>query len=360
MIVLINTALAQSITLPPSGDNQKCSITQWIGLASVTITYNSPDVTGPDGENRIGKIWGGVVPYGLAENNFGTAKKMPWRAGANENTTISFSHNMTIEGNEIAAGTYGLHMIPGKEKWTLIFSHNSEAWGSYFYNEKDDALRVDVVPQKHAYTEWLTYSFIDKKPTYTIAGLQWEKLLVPFRIETDVISLYLEQIRKELQGASGLQWQSWVAGVKFCIDNSVNLDEALLWAEYSINAPIVGEMNFTTLSTKINLLYIMDRGSAAERLLIEAMALPSATVEKIDNFGHELIKQGMPKEAMKVFELNKEKHPEGNFITYIGLGRAFEALGKNKQAVKHYKLAAQFTSGAQKDYCLALARNLEL
>ena len=136
--LIVASANAQSISLPPSGDNQKCSITQWIGMASVTITYNSPDVTGPGGEDRRGKIWGGVVPYGMATNNFGTAKKMPWRAGANENTTITFSHDMKVEGKDIKAGTYGLHMIPSAEKWTIIFNKNSGAWGSYFYNEKDD------------------------------------------------------------------------------------------------------------------------------------------------------------------------------------------------------------------------------
>ena len=122
----------QSISLPPNGNNQKCSITQWIGLASVTITYNSPDVTGPNGENRIGKIWGGVVPYGFSDNNFGTAKKMPWRAGANENTTIVFSHDMRINGKRIKAGTYGLHMIPGKDKWVIIFNNNYSSWGAIF------------------------------------------------------------------------------------------------------------------------------------------------------------------------------------------------------------------------------------
>ena len=360
LIIVMNTAMAQSITLPPSGDNQKCAVTQWIGLVSVTITYNSPDVTGPDGQDRKGKIWGGVVPYGWADNNFGTAKKIPWRAGANENTSITFSHDVKIEGEALAAGTYGLHMVPGREKWTLIFSNDSEAWGSYFYNENEDALRVEVVPQKHTHTEWLSYNFIEKRPTYTVAALQWEEISIPFKIEADVISLYLEQIRNELKGSKGLEWQNWIAGVNFCISNNVNLEEASLWSQYAISAPIVGEKNFTTLSTKVNLLYKLDRIDAAEKLLSEAILLPTATVEKIDSFGHGLIEQGLLKEAMKVFELNMEKHPDENFITYIGLARGYEALGKTRQAIKQYRLAAEYSSGAQKDYCLTLARNLEL
>jgi hypothetical protein len=264
-LIQVTASHAQSISLPPSGDNQKCSVTQWIGLVSVNITYNSPDVTGPNGEDRRGKIWGGVVPYGMVENNFGTATKIPWRAGANENTTISFSHDVRIEGKEIVAGTYGIHMIPSKDKWIVIFSNNSSSWGSYFYNEKDDALRVEVVPEKGQFTEWLTYDFTEKKPTYAIVALKWEELIVPFKIEADVSNIYLAQIRKELQGSPGFKWQNWVDAVSFCIDNGINLDEALLWVDYAISAPFVGERNFTTLSTKARLLYTLNMDAEADR-----------------------------------------------------------------------------------------------
>ncbi|MDZ7606322.1 MAG: DUF2911 domain-containing protein [Cyclobacteriaceae bacterium] len=132
LLATANITKAQSISMPPSGDNQKSSVTQWMGLVSVTVTYNSPDVTGPNGEDRKGKIWGGVVPYGLSDNNFGTVAKMPWRAGANENTTITFSHDVKVEGKPLAAGTYGLHTIPEKEKWTIIFSKNSNLVGQLF------------------------------------------------------------------------------------------------------------------------------------------------------------------------------------------------------------------------------------
>ena len=108
---LSSSIFAQSITLPPSGSNQKSEVTQYIGaLAKVTIAYSSPDVTSPTGDDRTGQIWGQVVPYGLNNLGFGPATAAPWRAGANENTTITFSHDMLVEGKPIAAGTYGLHM----------------------------------------------------------------------------------------------------------------------------------------------------------------------------------------------------------------------------------------------------------
>ncbi|MEL6627727.1 MAG: DUF2911 domain-containing protein, partial [Bacteroidota bacterium] len=113
---------AQSLPLPPSGGNQKAEVSQYMGMVKATFTYNSPDVTDSRGNSREGKIWGQLVPYGLSPNNFGTAKEMPWRAGANENTLFSVSHDVMIQGQKLPAGTYGFHIIPGEpnQDWTLI------------------------------------------------------------------------------------------------------------------------------------------------------------------------------------------------------------------------------------------------
>lgn len=350
---------SQSISQPPNGDNQKSSITQWIGLASITINYNSPDVTGPNGEDRKGKIWGGVVPYGLVDNNFGTAKKMPWRAGANENTTITFSHGMMVEGEEIPAGTYGLHMIPGEEKWIIIFNSNSTSWGSYFYDEAKDVLRVEVSAQKSEYTEWLTYDFVERKPTYAVACLKWEELMVPFKIQVDAVELYLTKIREELQNSNGFTWQSWVDAVNFCIQNNINLQEASLWADYAIDAPFVGERNFTTLSTKAILLFNIDREEDGSKTLLEALEEPTATIVKVHNLGRRLIGMGQAEKAMEVFEMNRKNNPDDEFTTIVGLARGYEATGKTKQAIKHYELAAENAPEGQKEYYLGLAKSLE-
>ncbi|MFN7118838.1 MAG: DUF2911 domain-containing protein, partial [Saprospiraceae bacterium] len=168
LLVSAFTSFAQ-LTTPPSGDNQKSVTTQYIGaLAHVTITYNSPDVTAPNGESRTGKIWGQLVPYGLTDQGFGTSKAAPWRAGSNEGTTIEFSHDVTVQGKALPAGKYGFFVIVEKEgPWTLIFSKNASAWGSYFYNDKEDALRVQATPEKTEYHEWLTYEFIDRQAEST-------------------------------------------------------------------------------------------------------------------------------------------------------------------------------------------------
>lgn len=350
---------SQSITLPPSGDNQKCSVTQWIGLVSVNITYSSPDVAGPNGEDRKGKIWGGVVPFGLAENNFGTAKKMPWRAGANENTTITFSHNVKVGGSTLPAGTYSIHMIPSPQKWVIIFSRDVGSWGSYFYDEKNDALRIEVTPVQGAYTEWLTYDFIEKMPSYTMAALRWENLVIPFKIEADVIDIYLTKIREELKSAPGFDWRNWVAATNFCITQMVNLQEALLWADYAIDAPFVGERNFETLTAKANVLIMLNRQNEADVIITEAMDDPSASIVKIHNYGRQLITAGQTKKAMDIFELNSKKFPDDRFTTIVGLARGYEALGKKKQAARHYRMAAENAPEGQKEYYLNLANSLE-
>ncbi len=118
---------------PPSGNNQKASVTQYIGPVRVNIDYSSPAVHGPDGKDRRGQIWGKLVPYGLTDLGFGNRKPAPWRAGANENTVFEVSHNVQIEGKPLAAGRYGLHMIAGPEEWVLIFSKDANAWGSFYY-----------------------------------------------------------------------------------------------------------------------------------------------------------------------------------------------------------------------------------
>jgi len=127
-------SFAQSITLPPDGDNQRAEVVQQIGMVRAAVEYRSPDVHGPNGEDRRGKIWGGLVPWGIHDLGFNN-RKGPWRAGANENTVFSVSHAVMIDGQALPGGRYGLHMLAGEREWPLIFSKNASSWGSFSYDQ---------------------------------------------------------------------------------------------------------------------------------------------------------------------------------------------------------------------------------
>lgn len=154
------------------------SVSQRLGAdTDITITYSRPGVKG-----RV--IWGDLVPYGMAPgNDYSNGKPFPWRAGANENTTIEFNHDLLIEGQRLAAGKYGLHMIPTRTTWTIIFSNRNADWGSFSYDQSADALRVTVTPVAAPDQEWLMYGFDDLAGTSATLYLRWEKLKVPIKIQ---------------------------------------------------------------------------------------------------------------------------------------------------------------------------------
>lgn len=156
----------------------KANVTQRIGVdTDITIDFSRPGVKGR-------KIWGELVPYGMNPGNkYSNDKPYPWRAGANENTTIEFNHDLMIEGNKVPAGNYGIHMLPSEDEWTIMFSKTNDAWGSYSYDEKNDILRIKVKPVEAPHQEWLTFGFDNLTGNSTVAFLHWEKLKVPFKIE---------------------------------------------------------------------------------------------------------------------------------------------------------------------------------
>lgn len=175
LLALPSASLAQGNKIPAS---LRATVTQKLGTdAVITIDYGRPGVKGR-------KIWGGLVPYGMnAGNKYSKNKPFPWRAGANENTTIEFNKNVLIDGKPLPAGKYGIHMIPGEKEWVIIFSKKNDAWGSFSYDQADDALRVTVTPVKAPHEEWLMFGFDDLAGTSATAYLRWEQLKVPFKIQ---------------------------------------------------------------------------------------------------------------------------------------------------------------------------------
>ncbi|MCB1033118.1 MAG: DUF2911 domain-containing protein [Acidobacteria bacterium] len=333
-------ASAQGVTLPASGGNQKASVSQNIGLVKVTVDYNSPDVTGPNGEDRRGKIWGQLVPWGMVNLGFGTAKESPWRAGANENTVITFSHDVQVQGQPLAAGAYGFHIIPAEDgDWTLIFSKNSTSWGSFFYDPAEDALRVATRPKEHTYTHWLTYEFTDRQDDRATLELQWEDLTIPFEIVVpNPVELYLANLRRELRSTPGFNWQGWDSAAQYCLQNDVNLEEALVWADTAISGPFVGQESFTTLQTKGQILEKLGRRGEADEVLTKAIHHPTANAFNVHQYGRQLLTEGRKERALEVFQANAARFPD-TWPVDVGLARAYSALGQYEKALEHARLA---------------------
>ncbi|TAF65680.1 MAG: DUF2911 domain-containing protein [Cytophagales bacterium] len=336
IILASNTinAYAQFLTLPPSGDNKKAAVSEEIGITRIAIDYSRPGVRG-----REGKIWGQVVPYSFQVLGYGSNNPSPWRAGANEMTTIEFSSDVMIDGKPLKAGKYGLLMAVQEKEVTVIFSNNTTNWGGYFYDEKEDALRItvkqEVMPNS---VEWLKYEFIDQTPNSATVALFWEKWKIPFKITVDVNATVVASMRLELRGDDGFSWQAMHEAALWCLQNNTNLEEALVWADKAINEPFIGDANFQTISTKAMILEKLGKGTEATALM--KTALDKGNPAEIHNYARQLMMQKRTKEAAEVFRFNAKKYPN-QWPVNVGLMRAYSSEGNFKDALKYAKLALE-------------------
>ncbi len=341
LVVATTGALsAQALTAPPGGANQRAVVTQYLGLVSVTIDYNSPDVTSPQGQDRTGQIWGQLVPWGIAPNQFypgfGSAETMPWRAGANQATKITFSHDVQVEGTAVPAGTYALFMAPGEEEWTVILNKNSDAWGSFFYDPDLDVAQVKVKPETtDFFREWLTYEFENRQLDTAQAVLHWEYLRVPFSISVpNIDELYHQAMTMELTGAVGFNFQNWIQASQWAAQRQAYHEDAIAWAD----AAIAANTGFQTLSNKAGVLNQMGRNEEAMEALDVAMGHPTATAVGIHMLARGLQAQGQMENANLIFRRNYEMNP-GEWPVDFGMARVYSQEGNFEKALEHARIA---------------------
>ncbi len=329
------------LTVTPSGGNKKATVGERIGLTDVTINYDRPGVKG-----REGKIWGQLIHAGFIDQQFGSSKAAPWRAGANENTTFKFSTDVKIEGQSLPAGKYGFFIAYSPIECTLIFSNNSTSWGSYYYNEREDALRVKVKPQAlEKSVEWLKYEFLNETENSAVVALQWEKLSIPFKIEVDYQKEQLESFRRELRTENGFIWQSWDQAAQWCVQHNTNLEEALLWTDSATNGGFGGANSFQAWSTKAQVLQKLGKG--AEAAAVMQKALPFGSMNDVHQYARQLLGLKFNKTAFDVFKANFEKYPN-EFTTLMGMMRGNSAIGDYKNALKYANLALPLAPTQQK------------
>lgn len=222
--------LPVSLELPRVSPLETRSIT--IGFTEIGFEYSSVAV-------RDREIWGGLVPYGEI-----------WRTGANKNTVFMVSDDVLINGEALPAGEYGFHTIPGEDSWTLIFSNFSDAWGSFFYDESEDALRVEVTPEEMNSTyEWMKFSFGNYTDTSVDMSLKWAGLKVPFTV-TVPREVTFAHIEKQFRTLPAFSWQGWFQGAQYTLNNEYEMQTGLEWIDRAIEQ----ERSPQTLSVKGRLL----------------------------------------------------------------------------------------------------------
>jgi len=327
-----NGSQATELNLPRI--SQHGVTTQTIGISTVTIEYSRP-LAGTR------EVWGKIVPYGKV-----------WRAGANENSTITFSDDVSIEGKPLPAGTYGLHMIPDKDQWTIIFSKNSTSWGSFSYDEKEDALRVTVKPATDQAFDTLTYTFDDVKPDSAAATLRWEKIAVPFRVSVDVKAAVLKSIRNQLRSVGGFTWSGYDEAANWCLDNNYNLEEALKWEDTSIQ----NEDRFENLETKSRILDAMGKKEEAARTLSAAFA--KATATQLYVYARGLQRSGDTKRAFELYPQVAKKDPN-HWLSHLAQARLASHSGDYAGASKEMKLAIAGAPDANKPFLEPMLAKLE-
>jgi len=207
IFILSLSAAGQQIRTPrPSPD---ATVTQIVGVTEVKIDYSSPGVKGR-------KVWGELVPFGEI-----------WRTGANEATTITFSDVVKVNGNELPAGTYGIHTIPNENEWEFIFSDSTEVNGGSDFDEKKEVLRIKIKPGETTFKERMIFAFSNTTDNSTTVNLMWDKLKVSFDVETNTKELFLSKAREQLS------WSPTFQAAQYCLTNNTNLEEAYKWIEAS-------------------------------------------------------------------------------------------------------------------------------
>jgi hypothetical protein len=311
------------IVLPQA--SPKAQISQTVGATEITISYHRPAV------NKR-KVWGELVPW-----------KQVWRAGANENTTITFGTPVTVEGKTLAAGTYGIHMfLTSETDAEVAFSNQHQAWGSFSYDAKEDAARVAVHPRPAPFEERLSYRFDDPTDNGVTAVLHWEKLEVPFQIGVDTKAVMVASVRDQLRGLPRFSWQGWNQAAAYALRADLgNLDEALGWSDESIRL----NENFTNLRTKAGLLE--KKGDTKTAAALRDKSLKMATEADMNQYGYNLLGQKKYDEAIAVFKGNTTKYPQ-SWNAYDSLAEGYANKGDKKLALDNYSKALAMAPESQK------------
>jgi len=325
LIALVSTSGWSQVTTPrvPS---PAATVSQTIGISTITVNYSRPSVKGRE-------VWGKLVPYGWNVQGFGAGNSAPWRAGANENTTIKFSHPVTVEGHQVPAGIYGLFFVINNDNsGEVILSKDNKSWGSFFYDAKRDEMRAPIKVRDNTATEMLTYDFVNLTKNSGELVLNWEKKQFPVKIEFAVDDIVMSNAAEELNGATGFNWIGFASAANYALANKVNLDQALTWSDKAIAM----NNSFNTLSLKSNILKAQGKTADADKIMADAVTI--ATENELNNYGYTLLNNKDYDKAIEMLTLNTKRHP-ASANTWDSLGEAYATKGDKKNAITNFKKA---------------------
>lgn len=323
VFALLNVA-AQGITTPRT-PSPAATVAQTIGISSVTVNYSRPKVNSRE-------VWGKLVPYGWNVQTFGTGNSAPWRAGANENTVITFSHPVKVEGQAVPAGSYGLFFVINQDNTgEVILSKDYRSWGSFFYDQKQDQLKAKIQLRDLPYSvESLTYDFINLSKNGAELVLNWEKKQFPVKLEFNVDEIVMANAATELKGPIGFNAQGFSSAANYALQNNVNLEQGLTW----IDQAIALNKNFNSLNTKAGLLRKAGKTEEADKLQAEAIAV--ANEVELNAYGYQLMNQGKNDKAVEMFLLNTQRFPK-SANAWDSLGEGYATKGDKDSAIKSFK-----------------------
>lgn len=355
LIMMSCNGFAQTVVTLPQA-SQRATIIQRVGLTDIEVNYGRPSVKGR-------KIWGEVVPYGFTLPTVDGKDAAPWKTGADLNTTISFMHDVAVEGKPVKAGKYGFFVAMHEDGTaTVVLSRTNQAYGQYFYREEEDALRVKVVARSSPPSELLSFSFDEVGSSYAVLSLKWETREVPIKIDVDVHEIVTASLVEQLKQPATFTWQGRVQAARYLIDNNIHLDLALQWVNEAIDGSVggellIGERNFTTLTTKYHVLNALNREKEAKQYLSEALASPgNVTPARVVSFGGNILKKNRIEDAQRVLDWALDRWPN-HWETKHGMARILSAGGKYTAALKFEQEAYALAPEDQKK---SIAGNIKL
>lgn len=324
-------AHAQFHTLNIPQPSAKVTESQKLGVTDITIDYSSPATRGRD-------VWNTVI------GSYGDPN-LAWRAGANMNTRISFSTDVTINGTPLKAGSYGFHVDVNDNDYTLMFAHHDNQWGSYYLDrEQHVSLSVKVNSEECAHSEQLDYEFLNRTDSTVVVALEWENKRLPFTVGVDLNKTVVESFRYELLGINTYRWEAWNDAANWCLNRNTNLEEALSWADRSINGGYNGfsaNKNVRNMTTKAQLLHRLERSEELSTVISEITSMEMSPGET-NGLTIFLLRIGKADPALNVLNAAVSKYPDA---WYLKLNRAltYYFLGNSKKSLKELAAVKEVT-----------------